>query len=685
MLPALPESDLPEWFALPSGERSRVAALLAICERLRGARGASLRARAHREAQAHRARPGSWSLQTLLRHYYAWLNAGRNWRALLHRYARCGPAAKPPREFLAFWIGLVGESSRADAVAAARARLVQAWFADEAIPGYGRLSLWWSKHRPSSPLPSGLIERPGDTPPGWSERNLRNYLPRRRAVRTLMRQGFFAAHGDFPQLLRDRAKLRPFELLTFDDVRLDLQTVFEVAPGDYQVGYVNALFALDVATGHIVNFGLKPRWQRQDETRTPITKSDTRFLLLRLLEGWGLPPWPVHLLLESAVAALTGQDRSDLAAVFGDRLVFETTGTMRRQLLKSGFLEQGGQPWMKGWIEAYFRKLHGALAHLDGATGRRYDLNPGDLEKRASYALALLEQAKAAGIDPGDLWLPFLTAAQAGLVVGEVVTRLNWRTRHALQGFRTLFEYQHPARGWLAAADFAALPPPERELCRPHPRHEAPAERLADLLSGIELVQPPPAALLPLYADRRPVTIRRGEITVRGLENDPVVFWEEKHPLLTADANEGREFVGAIPDHRDCVHLFTAELAYVGVVARKGRVHPLDRDELHRRGGAIHRDRMRTAQEAAAYLAPREQRYAAGRAHNDAVFARAAAAGAAMSAGETAVKSRRRAAATRAAAQFAADAAVLAAPSPSELRPPPDEGGPTPFDPANLL
>ena len=649
LLTQLTVTELAEWGRLKEWERDRIKGLYAAFEEIEATGRRNLLAVCDRVAPRIRKymnvghvaktrlrRICGTSGRTLYKLFKKWLAGARRWQSLLCNY-NCGKKQKG-RKFETFFIGLVGESSRADAVIAARERLVfEFWFKNQEIPGYGRISEWWRVNRPGLPLPLGRIERPGDVPEGWSLTNLTRLLPRRKATRKLMREGFFAAHGDMPQLLRDRTLLRPLELIAFDDVRLDLQTVFFVN-GEWQTAYINAMFALDVRTGRILNYGLKPRWQRDDKTRVAITRAEVRFLLLRILEGIGLPPWTVNILLENSSAALVSQDKEHIQTVLGDRIAFDTTGMMRRQLLKSGFLEQDGMPWQHGWIEAYFRKLHGAIAHLDGATGRRYELDPGDRAGREQYALAVLKRAEAEGRNTGDLWLPFLRHEEAERVVAELVERLNWRTKHKLQGFVDVFEYHHPARGWLDDRDFMALTASEREICKPDARREAPQECFDRGLHGIELTRPPAMALLPLYEDRRPVKIRGGKVTVSGLENDALIFWEEKHPILRGDEYQARELVGIVANDRSCIHLLTPELSFLGTVAREGMVHPLDKDELGKKGGAIHRDRQAIANEAAGYLAPREARYAAGRAQNEKVFAEAAAVGEAMQQGEQAAR-----------------------------------------------
>jgi len=289
----------------------------------------------------------------------------RDWRLFIANYNNGNPVAVLKNdEFRKFVLQRFGETSRWDASGnALHERLLDLWFKGEEIPGFGNIREWCAAR--GRPVPASNIRRAADIPEGWSPRHLSRLLPNSTAKRVYIQRGEHAAHDHWgEQLLRDRSKLMPFQLVTFDDVRFDIQVLMPMPGGGVQTVYPQAIFALDVATVVILAKGVMGAYTREYDsdgglagTKRGFQQADMRWLVTAMLEKYGIPKnWQMKLLLENASASLSETDKKVFQELTG--IEIENTGLVRNKLFKSGFIEQGGMPWQKGWIEACFRLLH---------------------------------------------------------------------------------------------------------------------------------------------------------------------------------------------------------------------------------------------------------------------------------------------------------------------------------------
>ncbi len=549
----------------------------------------------------------------------------RDWRLFVPGYNNGHPdAALSNAAFVRYVRQLHTDTCREDATGnALQARLLDEWFEGREIPGFGNIRNW--NARRGQPVPNDPIRRSCYYPSGWSADNLRRMLPPSRAARALVQRGEHAAHdfwGD--QLLRDRSKLMPFQLVTFDDVRFDIRVIMPQHGGKAQAVTPVAVFALDVATGLILAKGIVGSYTREEDgdggkagTKRAIQQADVRFLLHSILERFGLPAdWQMHLLLENASASLDATDQRVFERLMG--VEFDNTGLVHRKLVKSGFVEQGGMPWQKGWIESFFRLLHCRINHLDGTIGARYQLTSGDIEDKVKYALRTVEAAQEKNVALSDLQLPILTMDQFHELLDEYVLRLNWRIAHKLQGFERVFEIEVQPGVFMRHDD-----PRAAEVIRDgmplHVRNEAPAERFARLMQGHRMQKIHPRVLLPLALDKRPVSVRSGRVTLYRAGQDNLIFHDvESASALDAFDGADKALIGFLAADESCLHLFTNDeaLRYVASPRNVRRVDVSDKDAILCRAGEVDRGRNRIRDEVADLLAPREERFAAMRTHN---------------------------------------------------------------------
>ena len=314
--------------------------------------------------------------------------------------------------------------------------------------------------------------------------------------------------------------------------------------------------------------------------------------------------YKVRFLLENASATLEAEDRKLLQSIFRDNIEFRATGLTRFDLIKScGFVEKGGQPWWKAWIEAFFRKLHTLMNLLSGTTGNRYDSKPGELESKCKYCLQVLRAAKRDGVDFNGLWFPLLKYDQLERVMGELVDWLNNRSDHRLQGFDMVDEYVNNATGErITFGELAALDNKSRIgwICKPRP--ETPAERWEKLAARERFMRLPQGALLPLYDKTRQVTVRCGRIEIydKRFSNERLIFTAANLPALE---REGETFTAGIPVSRDFINLWARDGSFAGSVPRVSRLNVLDDDAILAAAGDVAR-----AREAEHYAPAREYR-----------------------------------------------------------------------------
>ncbi|MEM0964819.1 MAG: hypothetical protein AAGJ81_01540 [Verrucomicrobiota bacterium] len=533
-----------------------------------------------------------------------------DWRCLVRQYTNGGD--EHPREFIEYLVTLYSETTRNnDAFAGVHARLKREWFADEPIPGYGRASEWYPKQ--GLPVPSGKIQRDADLPPSWSYstlwRHLKKALPSRAMRQAAQGQTNRLRTSWGEQMIRDRSKLLPMQLITIDDVRLDLQVRMFV-DNAWQIVYVDAIFALDVATGRILAFGIKGRALRSkdtekgkaENTRMSINGADVRHLFLKVLTDCGLPPWKMKWLMEMAAARLNQPDEEAFLQLMGDRLETDYTGMGRSKLLESGFHEEWGRPGMKGWIESFFRILHTHSNHLEGTTGRRFDLTRGDQPARVKYSTSLIARAEKIIDGPlspdqplaKQLSFPVLALDEANHVVGEIVEALNWRVKHKLQGFERIFEWKDSSGHWHSQDDLNSIPAEERVGIKLTPRQEAPAERFIRLGKpyASQWQRVDPEVLYALYAEKRPATLREGNITIsdQKLSREAMIFGPaDLEQSVSHDGVKEGVLAYLSDDLTHCVIACRKSGAYLATLPRKGTVDITDETAIAKRAGEVHR------------------------------------------------------------------------------------------------
>ncbi len=589
---------------LPRAVRSDVEALLVAFEGVSEARKTNP---ALRQALGRLSLHRPLRFHTLRRKYYAYESSG-DWRALVD-WTRTPRRVRPnsavsdkcalPADLVEHLKGLMTSNQR-KSEPAIRA-LLKAWRRGDSIPGYGTWQEWFLAEHPHAPLPDHC---PPELPRGWSKANLRRHIPDE-ADLALARLGVAAARRCLPDIMMTREELRPLEFVMFDDVRTDFRIL---VPGCDRPVDLNLLVALDVATGMILRYGIRPAIEREDGMKDKLKLQDMKCLVAGILLEYGIPrEYTMELIVENATAAIRdgfALALAELARGLHSAITVHRTEMICGTALFAGYKDRAtGNPGGKAALESTFNLFHNEAAFLPGQTGRRYDAGPCELAGRSQETVALARASRH--LSPHEraaLKMPFLNYSQARLVISDVWNRIIRRTDHVMEAFETIGEFR--------LADFEQWRP-ERELVqlnlqpgqvqwRNPARKESPFERwdrLVALAGGsASFIRVLPCQAARLYDEHKPVSIINGEIAF--------AYGKESYVYRIANA------IGALADRQlvlkdrakflayfdpqdlSFIHLTDGQGGYVATLPRTRGIRRTDTEalaaEFKRKRGELH-------------------------------------------------------------------------------------------------
>jgi hypothetical protein len=499
----IPFAHHAEWMAIAEHERSRIKELLAALAPIRSAAGGrtkALKALAH----ANAARKG-WSFANLRTHFYNLESSNWDWRAVASHYRH---ESNLPADFIAYLRTLCLQEHRSRKQAIEKIRTL--WREGKAVPGYGTWREWFAVQWPDRDVPRAFA---GDYPAGWSTSNLYLHMPPP-AQQALATRGYAAAHGKIPHVIRDTSKLRPLEMIVFDDFECDTLAIY-----DRRVVRVRGVLAIDVATRRKLAVGFKPLLTDDEGVKRAITRADVQFLIKQIFVRYGVPgDYPVTLLVENAAAAIGEGLEAALDMYFHGQVRVQRTNMLEHRTLTNGFVERGGRPWEKGWIESAFNLMHNLAGSLPGQKGARYDLAPASTAARVAYCELLLDRDPKKGLGLSDeqiaqLRLPvenFDALVTAYEAIFDVMDR---RTEHKLLGFDKVSEWTRGAGdAWHPLPEIAALPQAEQLQVEVRERMESPLERWAKLANRCQFVKVPDFFVALLAFTPKKIEIRNRKV-----------------------------------------------------------------------------------------------------------------------------------------------------------------------------
>jgi hypothetical protein len=492
--------------------------------------------------------------------YYAYIRTG-DWRVVKNnskaKTSQNSDNTNLPEEFIEYWKGQCQGNQKA--CRPAYRQLKRDWKAGVMIPGYGTWMEWFQAEHPYVPLP---LECPPDLPAGWSEANLYRLIPTP-AELELSRRGIAAARQHLPDVLLTRVGLRPLEFVAFDDVRLDLKIV---VPGfDHPVD-LHLLVAVDVASGMILRYGLRPAVWRDDGKRDSLKLRDMKCLIAGLLTQYGYPKdWIMTLIVENATAAVREATAMALAEISCDHI------DVSRTMMIDGTALLGGY---KDLIEVSFRLMHSELGSAPGQMGRRFDEGPAELAGRISEAKALLTSTALTPHQRAALKLPFLNYDQARLVLTNRFNQMNQRDDHMMEGFDYVGEWRRNVNDqWRPEVEVIEMSDAERNSLLWRKRIERPWERWCRLLAlagGPECLQKIHPSVMPSLYDneQKLVTVTDGEIIIR-IDREHYHYRISRVTEALEPLKEGAQYLAYYNvQEMDMIHLTDGKGRYMGSIPR---------------------------------------------------------------------------------------------------------------------
>lgn len=551
-------NELDEWKKLTDAERERINLLLSCFQRMAAG---NVRAQSLVLAMQLSHLRG-YSAETLVRLYYAFKAQG--WRGLVRGYS--GPQ-QVPDEFKEWFRAQCLKNSRS--IRAQIDIVRRLWEAGESIPGYGTWQEWFLTKMPDRDLPSRC---PG-YPKGWSQSTFYTMQPPK-AERALATRGYAAAKKDMASMVRDPSGLLPLQFVVIDDFETDQLCAYE-----RQIRRMAGLLAMDVATRRKLKIGMKPRVENSDTGRMEaINRNEVRYLIYSLIAEWGLPmEYPMTIICENASAAIEKELQDAMKGLFGGRIRVTRTGLIDCRTVENGFVQGGGKPWEKGWIESAFNLMHNTAAVLPGQKGANYTKKPAELAAKVLYAERLLSTGQQ-GLNLTDeevarIKLPFMSAEEM-ISAYEIVFRLmESRTDHKLLGFDTVQEWRlDEAHNWESMEKLALVPCEQHEGLAVRERMESPLERWEKLnrRADCQRVKIDEAALAALLLTPKKAKLRNGRVT---FTHNKVGYTFADQAAYVLNEREGEDVTAFFDEQNpDRVHIFNAKGAFVQTIKRLGPV-----------------------------------------------------------------------------------------------------------------
>ena len=384
----------------------------------------------------------------------------------------CVDCSIPPEFVEKCWKIVACESQRSQGTAAAYRSLFYDWLIPgKVIPGYN--TDWrgiWSNEHTGAPPPQHCPYIPHRcTPKGWSERNLRRFLPSRPAI-VAARIGTMAAREFLPKLPSTRVGLPFGSVFIVDDRFHDAQVKFS---GNLNPQGVVELGAIELLSGHYCTYGMKPVRERADGTRELLREAYMRYLVADIVCRIGYHRDGCLIVGEHGTARLPKDVQDLLATLTNGRVEFQTGAVLNAPIAK-GLLPGAarGNYRMKAALESAHGRYKNDMALLPGQKGADPAHAPEDLPAKQSYHRAMMKACIALAEQAPDLCSriasPFPDYHSYVQACGLIYDRIADDTHHNLEGWYacgfSIDEFSLFGDGWKPMSELDRLNPQQREL-----------------------------------------------------------------------------------------------------------------------------------------------------------------------------------------------------------------------------
>ena len=341
--------------------------------------------------------------------------------------------------FIEHWQTLCLENRRK--VHAAWSRLIAELSGGLEIPGIGTWHELYLKMRgflPSAGEPCPWDER--NPPPGWSYRNLLNFVPDEFAM-VAAHRGMAEAKTRFGlKVVKTRVGLTCCQLVEVDDMWYEHPVMM---PGNREPQRVVEFAAFDVLTGHVLCHLTKPIREKDDGTRETLKSAWVKYVYHYLLCVSGIPREGCCIKGEKGTAKGDAEFKEALEVVNGwltgakrGGVAFDSGSLMNAPIAKG--LHNGaakGNPRNKPHIEQMHATLKNRIGHILGEIGGGRGIQPEETGAMVAEAKKLTALAYACNIPLDKMQTPFLSFAAYAEIIEKAHDEIDRRTVHSLEGW----------------------------------------------------------------------------------------------------------------------------------------------------------------------------------------------------------------------------------------------------------
>lgn len=386
---------------------------------------------------------------------------------------------------------------------------------------------------------------------------------------------------------------------------------------DIQVNYLGVnrrsmrpleLAAMDVFSGCKFAYGLKPMMETDDGTQIRLKEREMLFLLAHILCNIGYREDGTTLIVEHGTAAVREDIEKRLHDWTGGAIKVDRSG-IEGAAAFAGVFE--GRPKgnfrFKALLESSHGLFHNEIANLPGQMGAGRDRAPEEFDGRDKHNRALIKAMSALPPERAKmLMLPFLEYNQYRCIYDEIVSIINGRTWHKLEGWLEAGlvgnEYRLAENlPWMPAEAIRALPPHDQAAVeavaripgRSRVRRLSPSEVWES--GRRDLVRLPlyyaPLILGPQNGSERPVG-KNHLIEFEDRELGPATYRYNAAELLTTDGRvenlkPGETYLThVVPFNPQILFISKPDGAFLGVCKAWETVRKDDTEALHRAMGA---------------------------------------------------------------------------------------------------
>lgn len=416
--------------------------------------------------------PGRTSVGTLKRKYYAWKSdglAGLVDRRKLKKRNKVNP-----------WVEcymMHAENHNRSNKGGYDAMMERFWAGEVLEHGVGTWRDWWRREYPHKAVPAECPA--GYTPKCAAYPNLQRAAkksnPHMGCQIIASRQGRKAMHPYLLPVLRTRIGLKPGQVIQFDDVETDVETVM---PGIANIARPVMFVGYDVASGMKVCSVCRPEYPKTGgKKKDSLKESEFRMMGADFLINTGFHKDGVRLVGEHGTAAFRAPLQKRIKSIpgYGELINFDVSGILAEAIHAGYFKGNGGGNFrLKAFCERMHRLEHSMRSMLPGQVGQDADHRPESHAALVKYNQQVMIAAKEM-LTPSEQELirySLLEYKDFVQIAERLSDAISDSRNHQLEGWEhnraNFYRLNESDPEWKPMSDFDNYPPEEREQFLAH-------------------------------------------------------------------------------------------------------------------------------------------------------------------------------------------------------------------------